>query len=396
MTWHLTGNQVTATAGSTRCQGSITIVKILNPKTDPGRFNLEIDGQTAGGAARVGDGGTTGTVAVDSGSHSVGESAAQGTDLADYDTQITCSRGSIVVAEGRGPKVTVTVSRGQSILCAITNTRKAVAAAVNPVLQCVVFRSGAPDQAVWGYSNPNSFPITIPVGATNGFAPAPVNRGQPLVFQPGTVTGAFQTAFAGATTLTWTLGTKTVSADSSSTRCTATLELRKVTVPANDPGIFNLQVNGQLWANGGNGTTTGPVTVGVGEGTVSEAAGPGTDLANYDSAVSCSRNGAPEVSVPGTKVDGAVANGDVVVCTFTNTRKSTAPPIPPGPQPPQPPPPTVAAATGTRPAARRPQRPEDRHTHDRGTRAHDQVDDHRHEQLDDRGSGHQPRQGLRV
>ena len=143
----------------------------------------------------------------------VGESAAQGTDLADYDTQITCSRGSSVVAEGRGPKVTVTVSRGQSILCAITNTRKAVAAAVNPVLQCVVFRSGAPDQAVWGYSNPNSFPITIPVGATNGFAPAPVNRGQPLVFQPGTVTGAFQTAFAGATTLTWTLGTKTVSAE---------------------------------------------------------------------------------------------------------------------------------------------------------------------------------------
>ena len=49
--------------------------------------------------------------------------------------------------------------------------------------------------------------------------------------------------------------------------------------------------------------------------------------------------------MPGTKVDGAVRPGDVVVCTFTNTRKSTAPepgpqppipPIPPGPGPPPP------------------------------------------------------------
>jgi hypothetical protein len=98
-----------------------------------------------------------------------------------------------------------------------------------------------------------------------------------------------------------------------------------VTAPADDPGLFNLLVNNQLLAVGGNGTTTGPVTVGVGEGEVSETAGPGTNLANYDSTVACTRNGSPEVSVAGTKVDGAVANGDVVVCTFTNTRKPTAP-----------------------------------------------------------------------
>jgi len=80
--------------------------------------------------------------------------------------------------------------------------------------------------------------------------------------------------------------------------------LRKITVPANDPDLFNLLVNDRLWAVGGNGTSTGSITVGVGEGTVSETAGPGTDLANYDSKVECSRNGTPALTVTGTKVDG--------------------------------------------------------------------------------------------
>ena len=110
-------------------------------------------------------------------------------------------------------------------------------------------------------------------------------------------------------------------------------------MPANDPGVFNLQVNGTTIITGPNGTTTGPLTVGIGEGTVSETAGPGTSLGDYSSKVDCTRNGQPAVSVPGTKVDGAIANGDVVVCTFTNTR--TAPlPVPLPPIPPIPPPPT--------------------------------------------------------
>ena len=334
--WKLTGNRATASKSSPHCQGSITTVKVLNPATDPGRFNLEIDGAVAGGAVKVGDGGTTGTIAVDSGQHTVGESAAAGTDLADYDIQITCSSSTGVAAEGNGAKLTVTVKRGQAVVCTITNTHQLVNT-ITPELECVVSRAGAPTLAVWGYSNPNAFPVTVPVGETNGFSPAPANRGQPIVFQPGHLVGAFQTPFAGASSLAWTVGTKTVTADGGSTRCTATLELRKVTVPSERPGVFNLLVNNQLLAVGGNGTTTGPVTVGVGEGEVSETAGPGTDLTNYDSAVACTRNGSPEISVAGTKVDGAVANGDVVVCTFTNTRKPTAPTPGPEPSPPTPP-----------------------------------------------------------
>ena len=66
-------------------------------------------------------------------------------------------------------------------------------------------------------------------------------------------------------------------------------------------------------------------------------AGTGTNLADYDSSVVCARNGTVEVSVPETKVDVDVKNGDVVVCRFTNVRHGTPPtPNPPQPTPPEP------------------------------------------------------------
>ena len=111
-------------------------------------------------------------------------------------------------------------------------------------------------------------------------------------------------------------------------------------VPADDPGRFELRLNGAVVASGGNGATSGPLVVGTGEGTVSETAAAGTSLSDYDSRVQCTRNGTVAISVPGTKVDGAIARGDVVMCTFTNTRKGTSPqPEPPQPEPPQPEPP---------------------------------------------------------
>jgi uncharacterized repeat protein (TIGR01451 family) len=338
LTWTLTGNQVTASSDSKQCPGSITIIKALHPGNDAGRFNLEIDHATAGGAAAVGDGGTTGTIAVNSGQHAVGESAASGTDLAKYFTQIVCRSGDTVVATATAASLPVPVGKDEDVVCTITNTLKNEAKPVMPVLECVVFRSGAPDKAVWGYRNDNDFAVHLPVGASNGFAPAPPDRGQPTTLESGAWTGVFETPMNGAATLTWTLAGQTATASSTSSRCTAVIELRKVTAAADDTGVFNLLLNGQVLATGGNGTVAGPYTVGVGEGTVSETAGPGTNLADYESTVTCSRNGTVELSVRGTKVDGAVANGDFVVCTFTNRRITTPPtPIPPEPPLPQPP-----------------------------------------------------------
>src|SRR5581483_8914493 len=43
-----------------REQGTLTVNDVLNPGSDPGRFDLNIDGSVAGTGADVGDNGTTG------------------------------------------------------------------------------------------------------------------------------------------------------------------------------------------------------------------------------------------------------------------------------------------------------------------------------------------------
>ena len=160
LTWSLTGNTVTASSDSPRCGGSITIVKKLVPPDDPGRFNLKIDGEVAGGAAAVGDQGTTGTIQVPSGSHMVSESGAPGTSLADYNVEIVCRDEGPTRAGDRGardPSVEVQVRRGSEIVCTITNTaeQKSDDRVVSPVLECVVFNDGSPDVAVLGLPEPH-------------------------------------------------------------------------------------------------------------------------------------------------------------------------------------------------------------------------------------------------
>ena len=343
LTWSLMGNQVSAANGSQRCQGSISIVKRVVPSDDPGLFGLKIDGEVRGGAGAVGDGGSTGTIAVETGRRTVSESGAEGTQLGDYTVQIVCrtngGAGEVVAGEN-GTSVVVNVRHNEAIVCTITNEIEQEPDTVSPMLECVVFNEGGPDVAVWGYQNSNDHPVTIPIGSENRFTPTPADRGQPSTFEAGRRVGVVQTPFeAGAGNLVWTLSGGTATASAGSPRCTASVELRKVLAPADDPGSFQLRINGELHATGGHGATTGPVVVGIGEGTVSETAAPGTSLSDYDSSVECTRNGTVAVSVPGTKVDGAVARGDVVVCTFTNRRKGVPPPPPPPPPPPAPPPP---------------------------------------------------------
>ena len=344
-TWHLTGKQATASSDSRRCPGgSITVTKNLLPADDPGRFSLRINGNVEGGAFEVGNGGTTGTIAVPAGEHTVSESGASGTSLAEYGVQIVC-RGSggdgSVVSAGSGPSLDVRVRRGDAIVCTITNEAKENADDLRPILNCVVFDGDRPVLADWGYANTSGVPVVVPIGKRNNFSPVPIDRHQPVAFQAGTYVGVFQTGFgAGEDSLTWSLSGHELTASAGSPRCNATVEVQKVVVPASDPGVFRLQLNGHTLVTGGDGTTTGPITVGVGEATVSETAGPGTNLADYDSSVVCVRNGAVGVSVPGTKADGVVQAGDVVVCRFTNVRHGNPQPPNPGPPTPTPPGPT--------------------------------------------------------
>ena len=101
----------------------------------------------------------------------------------------------------RGSPLDVTVRRGDAVECTITNTAKALATQVSPVLECVILNDGRPDIAVWGYNNESGSRAVVPVGGTTGrlanyFTPGDPNaEGQPGVFENGRHVGVFQTPF---------------------------------------------------------------------------------------------------------------------------------------------------------------------------------------------------------
>ena len=95
--------------------------KVLNPTTDTGLFNLQIDGSTAGTGANAGHNGTTGFVYVTSNlPHTIGETAGTDTVLANYVATSSC------VVNGGAPAAVTSVTLGPGIIatCTITNTRK--------------------------------------------------------------------------------------------------------------------------------------------------------------------------------------------------------------------------------------------------------------------------------
>ena len=233
LTWRLTGNEVTATASSNAVRRVDHDHEDPQSEDDPGRFNLEIDGETAGGAASVGDGDNTGTVAVNAGQHTVGESAAR---------TPTCPT---MTCKSRAP-----AARASSVRAADRAERDHQERASDRVRDheheqgretdqpCPGVRrlpERSPERCGLGLLEPKQLPGHDPHRSRERVRSGAADRGQPLVFQPGRLVGALQTPFAGASTLAWTVGRTTVTASSSSTRCTPTLELRKVTVPATIP-----------------------------------------------------------------------------------------------------------------------------------------------------------------
>lgn len=105
--------------GDCEVTGELTVVKDLVPSEDAGTFHLQIDGETV---ATGGDGASAShTVAF--GDHTVGETGAGSTDLADYASRVVCQNES----EPAQPPVddtsaTVNVRPGDHWTCTITNT----------------------------------------------------------------------------------------------------------------------------------------------------------------------------------------------------------------------------------------------------------------------------------
>ena len=101
------------------------------------------------------------------------------------------------------------------------------AASLTPTLQCVYIDASGDFVGKFGYTNTHNTTQNEPIGAQNGFSPAPQNRSQPTSFNTGTFTEVFEATFSSGT-LTWNLRGNTVSADASTMRCPADLEVTTV------------------------------------------------------------------------------------------------------------------------------------------------------------------------
>jgi hypothetical protein len=104
-----------------------------------------------------------------------------------------------------------------------------------------------------------------------------------------------------------------------------TLTVVKSLSPNNDPGRFNLLVDGiPVKVDAGNGDSTVPLAVTAGDHTVDEAAGTGTDLADYNASINCVNGNAPVLFAPTGSGPWTVTinDGDNITCTITNVRKT--------------------------------------------------------------------------
>ena len=322
------GNQdVTCTFTNTRKTGSLTVKKSLDPTTDPGLFDLKIDGTAY--AQNVSHNGTTGSQTVAAGEHTVTETAGSNspTALSDYEGSLACqdSQGDVASTDGK-----VQVADGQAVTCTFTNTRKTGTLTVKKSLDPT--------------ADPGLFDLKI-----DGTAYA--NN----VGHDGT-TGA-QTVVAGEHTVTETAGSNSptaitdynsklacqdkngpvvvgqdgkldvdgkqaVTCTFTNTRKTGTIAVKKSLDPTTDPGLFDLKIDGTAYAqNVGHNGTTGDQTVAAGEHTVTETAGSNspTALSDYNAKLAC-QDAQGDVASTDGKVQ--VADGQAVTCTFTNTRKT--------------------------------------------------------------------------
>ena len=298
------GDNKTCTITNTK-NATLTVTKTLLPSSDSGRFNLQIDGATAGTGAAVGNNGTTGAVAVSAGvQHAVGETGANGTVLSNY----TAVFGGACDSSGH-----ITLQPGDTKTCTITNTKNATLT-VNKVLNPP--------------GDPGLFNLLID-GATAGTGAAVGNGGTTgaVVVASGVTHTVSETAAVGdlATYITAiggdcaSNGTVTLSPGQNKV-CTITntrdpsLTVIKYVIPSDDPGKFNLLIDGVSRATDvGDGGNTGVVMLGLGSHKVTETAGFGTNLSDY-----------LPVFGGACAADGSVllGAGDNKVCTITNTLAS--------------------------------------------------------------------------
>ncbi len=130
---------------------------------------------------------------------------------------------AIVVGDAPGPEIKRALVKGNDPVgvgvsadasATVTITRDAI----TPVVTCVSENKDGTYTAFFGYSNTNSYPVTINVGKNNQFTPPPDGQGQPTSFEPGSQAAVFAVVSKGDS-LVWHLEEKTAEANKNSGGC---------------------------------------------------------------------------------------------------------------------------------------------------------------------------------
>ena len=249
-------------------RATLTVNKLCVPAGDDGRFNLTIDGDIAGDGASVRCGGTTGEVQVRRGVHTVGETAANGTDLGDYRAEI----GGDCSVDG-----SVTVGAGDQAVCTITNIRETVRpipATLTVDKVCVPADDGGSfDLHIDGTAAANKScgdrlgPLVVPPGRHTVRESA--GTGTSLADYTTTIGGAC--AADGAITLAPGASATCTITNARSDEPTGTIEIENVCLPEGLGGQYQLELDRQQLQNMRCGESTGPIESGVGDHLIAKA-----------------------------------------------------------------------------------------------------------------------------
>ncbi len=315
------GQNVTCTYTNTQDTATIQVIKNVSPTTDPGVFNLRIDGVTQ--AANVGHGGDTGALTVlTTATHTVSETAGTDTLLSDYTTTYVCNNNLSGSGTSVGP---FSVTKDQAVVCTFTNTRNTGSVKVNKLADTDgngSFETSNPQSFTWSLDGASTNAMGASVsGVTTGTHSVNENSVTDYHFVGWYPTGSTQYSCANpqGTTLPISVtvsSTQTTEITLCNARDTGTLRVLK-NVDLNGDGDYTDQgetgaTNWEWQANTSTFTgMTGDTAITVPTGTYALTE---TMKSNFHF-VSLQCTG-------GTLTDNSVAvtTGATVVCTFTNAR----------------------------------------------------------------------------
>ncbi|HEX7795785.1 MAG TPA: hypothetical protein VF456_15590, partial [Vicinamibacterales bacterium] len=319
------GENWTCTFNNAIKEHKVRLTKSLSPAGDPGRFDL-----TAASGTFEGAGDTNYAedlhVVVGTTNVTVSEIAnvANGANLANYTTNLTCGGVAFTSGGGAGATSGSFTMPDADVSCTITNTRKnhgvTLIKHLSPTNDGGLFNLTAAGTTVNNQGNNGQAKNSVVAVGSSVSVSEAAGTGTALANYTSSLTCDGVSIGASTTSATFTMPDNDVTCTVTNTRKTHSVTLIKHLSPANDGGLFNLTAAGTTANDQGNNgqAQNSSVAVGTTNVGVSEAAGTGTLLANYTSSLTCD---GVSIGASTTSASFTMPDNDVT-CTVTNTRKT--------------------------------------------------------------------------